>query len=303
MSLASNPLSADRTAQYVATVLVPAERARVDAAGQGCFRVLHSDSIPEAIRVVRERPIAAVLVSVHHQDGARPDALSSLVRDFPGLPTLALVSRQDAAVSEALLRFGASGCREVIDATSAAGWQRLRQLLAQPGTGSSARIQSPVFETAALTPDGRVFFEAMIRLAPSVVTVRQLARRVQVRPSTLMSRFVRNGLPSPKSYLASIRLLHASLLFENPGLSVADVAYRLEYSSPQSFGRHLRSMLGLTSTEFRRRFPFPVAIQRFLSLMVLPYRGILQEFHPLAGTRPAPGGGVRVSAIPVVSRS
>ena len=32
---------------------------------------------------------------------------------------------------------------------------------------------------------------------------------------------------------------------------MADVAYRLEYSSPQSFGRHLRAMLGVTALEFR----------------------------------------------------
>ncbi len=299
----ANPAAGHPPARYVAAVLTPAERARVDAAGQGCFRVLHRDSIPEAIRAVRERAVAAVLVSVHHRDGSRPDALTSLVRDFPGLPTLALVSRQDAVASEALLRFGASGCRDVIDVTSAAGWQRLRELIAQPGTASSARIQAPLFEAAPLTADGRVFFEAMIRLAPSVVTVRQLARRVHIRPSTLMSRFVRSRLPSPKSYLAGIRLLHAALLFETPGLSVADVAYRLEYSSPQSFGRHLRSMLGLTSTEFRRRFPFPVAIQRFLSLMIRPYGAVLREFHPLAGTRPAPGREMRISGGPGCSRS
>ena len=69
-----------------------------------------------------------------------------------------------------------------------------------------------------------------------------------------MSRFSRSGLPSPKSYLAALRLLHASQLFEDAGLSIADVAHRLDYSSPQSFGRHVRSLLGITSSEFRTRF-------------------------------------------------
>ncbi len=49
----------------VATVLLPVERPRVDAAGSGCFAVVHRDSIPEAVRIVRERPVDAVLVSVH----------------------------------------------------------------------------------------------------------------------------------------------------------------------------------------------------------------------------------------------
>jgi AraC-like DNA-binding protein len=122
----------------------------------------------------------------------------------------------------------------------------------------------------------------MIRLAPDVPTVTALAAQLSVRPSTLMSRFARAGLPSPKNYLAAIRLLHAAFLFETAGLSVADVAYRLEYSSPQSFGRHLRAMLGLTALEFRRRFPFPVALERFVALMMEPYREIWRGFHPLA---------------------
>ena len=99
-----------------------------------------------------------------------------------------------------------------------------------------------------------------------------------------MSRFARAGLPSPKNYLAAIRLLHAAFLFETAGLSVADVAYRLEYSSPQSFGRHLRAMLGLTALEFRRRFPFPVALERFVALMMEPYREIWRTFHPRGGS-------------------
>ena len=124
--------------------------------------------------------------------------------------------------------------------------------------------------------------EALIRLAADTPTVTTLAQRLHVRPSTLMSRFARAGLPSPKNYLAAIRLLHAAYLFETAGLSVADVSYRLEYSSPQSFGRHLRAMLGLTALEFRRRFPFPVAVARFVELMVDPYVHIWRSFHPIA---------------------
>src|SRR5439155_16581475 len=52
-----------------------------------------------------------------------------------------------------------------------------------------------------------------------------------------------------------MRLLHAAYLFLNPGLSVSDVAYRLDYSSPQSFGRHLKAMLGVTAGEFRSPSP------------------------------------------------
>src|SRR2546421_5983261 len=73
----------------------------------------------------------------------------------------------------------------------------------------------------------------------------------------------------------------SSDLFLNPGLSVSDVAYRLDYSSPQSFGRHLKAMLGVTAGEFRRRFPFDVSLERYVDLLVTPYRDTLRAFHPL----------------------
>ena len=273
----------DQDSTTVAAVLLPGERPRVDAAGSGCFSVVHRDSIPDAMRVVRERPVDAVLVSVHRCGPEQVEVLGHLVREFPGIPTVALISQHDSSSTEMLLRLGASGVRQVVDVTSPAGWNRLRQVVGQPATRAVARIQAPILEALVeAPPDARLFVEAMIRLAPDTPTVAGLSERLFVRPSTLMSRFARAGLPSPKNYLAAIRLLHAAYLFESSGLSVADVAYRLEYSSPQSFGRHLRAMLGVTALEFRGRFPFPAAMDRFVSLMVVPYREVWREFHPLA---------------------
>jgi AraC-like DNA-binding protein len=78
-----------------------------------------------------------------------------------------------------------------------------------------------------------------------------------------------------------MRLVHAALLCERPGHTIADVAYRLDYSSPQSFGRHVRALLGITTSELRRRFPFDLALQRFIALLVVPYRTQWAEFRPL----------------------
>jgi AraC-like DNA-binding protein len=280
------PALAELPSATVAAVLLPGERLRVDAAGNGCFAVVHRDSVPDAVRTVRERTVDAVLVSVHRCPPEQVEAVSHLVREFPGIPTVALVSQHDPGATEMLLRLGASGVRQVVDVTSPAGWNRLRLVVGQPATRAVARIQAPIL--AALgdaPPDARVFLEALIRLAPETATVTALAERLFVRPSTLMSRFARAGLPSPKNYLAAVRLLHAAYLFQAAGLSVADVAYRLEYSSPQSFGRHLRAMLGITAVEFRRRFPFAVAQERFVELMIEPYREIWRTFHPVAVSR------------------
>ncbi len=271
-----------RNAATVAAVLLPGERPRIEAAGSGYFAVLHKESISDAVKVIRERPVDAVLVSVHRCRPEQIDSLGFLVRNFPGIPTVALVSQHTPDATDMLLRLGASGVRQVVDLTSPAGWARLRTVVSQPVTQAAARIQGPILEALTdIPPDARLFFEVLIRLAPETPTVIDLARRLHVRSSTLMSRFSRSGLPSPKNYLAMIRLVHAALLFETAGYSVADVAYRLEYSSPQSFGRHLRSILGVTAQEFRRRFPFPVVLPRFIELMITPYHPQWKLFHPL----------------------
>jgi AraC-like DNA-binding protein len=266
----------------IAAVVAPAERPSLDAASIGCFAVLHRNTIPEALNAVRERPVDAVVLSVQHCARERDEAVDHLVRDFPGVPTVALVTRHDPGVAQALLRLGATGVREAVDVTAPSGWSRLRQLIAEPATKGAARIMAPVFVALpALPPDARIFLELLIREAPFTPVVRGLSRRVGLKPSTLMSRFVRAGLPSPKAYLAAVRFLYAAQYFEGGGRSVADVAYRLECSSPQSFGRSMRGVLGVTPGEFRRRISFEVALDRFLTQLIEPYRFRWEVFRPL----------------------
>ncbi|NOT06748.1 MAG: helix-turn-helix transcriptional regulator, partial [Gemmatimonadales bacterium] len=174
-----------------------------------------------------------------------------------------------------------------VDVTTPAGWNRLRQLVAEPVSRGAARILAPVLAALPSLPsDARVFLEVLIRVAPETPAVRVLAKRFAIKPSTLMSRFARAELPSPKAYLAAVRLLYAAQYFEGGGRSVSDVAYRLDCSSPQSFGRTLRAMLGITPGEFRRRFPFPIALARFLAQLVTPYERAWAAFHPLQGPKP-----------------
>lgn len=279
-------MSANLPGTTVAAVLMPEERSRVEAAGSGCFSLVARDSIPDALRVVRERRVDALLLSVRHCAARQVPALGRLMESCPGIPTVALVTHHDDAATEMLLRLGASGVRQVVDATSPTGWRRLRELVSQPATHAGARIRGAILAALEdLTPDGRLFLEALVRLAPELTTVRALAAQLGVGTSTLVSRFARQGLPSPKAYLAAVRLLHASALFERGAQSVADVAYRMEYSSPQSFGRHLRTLLGLTAGEFRRRYPFPDALDRFVQRMVVPYREEWRGFRPVTGNR------------------
>jgi hypothetical protein len=113
-----------------------------------------------------------------------------------------------------------------------------------------------------------------------------------------MSRFFRAGAPTPKRYLAMARLVRAARLFENAGFSIANVANHLDYSSPQSFGRHVRTLLQITAGEFRERYDGARMFDRFRTDLVLPYAEVLRTLRPLTppagwtgGTRRGPKAG------------
>ncbi len=270
----------------IAAVLDPIERSRVDAASSGCFSLVHRESVRDALRVVRERPVDAVLVSVRRCAGEAPALLEQFSRAFPAVRTVALMTRHDASDSEALLRLGATGVRQVVDVTDATGWRRLREVLGAPPTERGQAILRPVVEAIGpMSPGARRFWEELVRTAPETTTVRILADLLAITPSTLVSRFIRAGLPSPKDHLVAVRLCHAAKLFDEGDLTVSDVAYRLEYASPQSFGRHLRVVLGITPSEFRARFPFGMVLDRFMDRMVRPHVATWKGFRPLAPGR------------------
>ena len=139
-----------------------------------------------------------------------------------------------------------------------------------------------VAEDLSEAPDGcHRFFRALFEEGSETRTIQGLSNQLGVIPSTLMSRFMRANLPAPKFYLSMARLVCAARLFENPGLSVTLVANELDYSSPQAFGRHLRSVLKLSAMEFRERYDGEGMLQHFRDELILPHLARLRVFDPL----------------------
>lgn len=276
----------------VITVLDPEERHRVDAAGEGLYRAIHRDTISDALNDLKHRRVAAVLLSVVRCGRENDRRMGTVVREFPSVPTVALLGA-DPLSADAILRIGNAGVTRLVDVRVPAGWSQLRRILASEATRATdraalARIRE---ELGALTQDGAQFFEALFLTSERIGTVRELALRTGVLPSTLMSRFFRAKLPAPKRYLAYARLLRAARLFEDPGHSIADVANTLDYSSPQSFSRHVRTLLRVTAGEFRRTFTGERMLERFVEELVRPHRAALRELRPLTlrtGMRPPP---------------
>jgi AraC-like DNA-binding protein len=177
--------------------------------------------------------------------------------------------------------------RAIVDVRQPTGWRELRAVLVD-GRGDDiqrlalARIAE---DLPNATADCQRFFELVFH-PRTTGTVRTLARALGILPSTLMSRFFRARLPAPKRYLATARLVRAARLLENPGMSIAGAANHLDYSSPQSFGRHVRTMLHISAVEFRERYDGEGMLRCFREELVLPFAPVLLEFSPLTTALP-----------------
>jgi AraC-like DNA-binding protein len=266
----------------IATLLTPAERPRVDAAGEGCYRTFHRETVDDLIHDLKSRSVQAVLVSVNCA-GPHATRVASMVREFPRIPAVALLSELEQKTPHAVLALGHSGIRRLVDVRQPAGWRELRGALMADsgGQGQRTALGQLAIDLAGAPDDCWHFFETIFTCSSRVGNVRTLARLLGVLPSTMMSRFFRAGVPAPKRYLAMARLVRAARLFENSGFSVANVANHLDYSSPQSFGRHVRTLLHITAGDFRHQYDGTSMLQRFRAELVLPYADSLRTLRPL----------------------
>jgi AraC-like DNA-binding protein len=266
----------------VSTMLAPSERARVDAAGLGLYESLHRESLEDVLSDVRERNVAAVLVSVAGYSRVGGSQLAMVVRDFPRVTAVALVTESEPLTPQTTLQLGQLGIHTLIDARSPGGWSKLRNLLTP---GESVELRNVALtvirkDLGAVPPDCWRFFELIFVHEVQLEGVRGIARGLRVVPSTLLSRFFRASLPAPKLYLAYARLIRAAHLFEDTGRTVANVADSLDYSSPQAFGRHVQRVLGISPVAFRHSFTGTSMLEYFRQELVLAHAATLRNFHP-----------------------
>ena len=272
---------------HVYTLLTPGEQERVDAAARGCFATIHRDSLDQVLADLRSRSATAILLSVARiQQGPPQQAatMARVVREFPRIPAVALLTGVESKPTQTLFTMGQQGVRALVDLRDPTGWRDLRALLVRQETGA---IEAEAMrQLRELLPDARPeclrFLDTLFLVSPRLTTIRQLAGRLHLHPTTFMSRFTRLGLPTPKRYLAYARLVRAASRLENPGASITQVAFQLDFSSPQSFSRHVQSVLGMSAATFRRRYTGHSMLREMISELVIPYRDALPLLDPFA---------------------
>jgi AraC-like DNA-binding protein len=275
----------------VGTWLTARERTKVDVATAAQLRLTHRDT-PHALRGdLTTGHVDAAVVSVTLIRTADVPLLAAIVRDFPASRLVGLVADADEAQALAgTLALGRAGASAVIDVREAAGWSTLRSAFdtrylpnefIRRAVAELARVSND--DEAGCTAGWRRFLAAAF--SQHTRNVNQVAHELEAVTSTLTSRFWRAGLPSPKRYVAFARLVWAAHLGETPGLSVSAISMRLDASSPQSFGRTVRKVTGMTASEFLHSHDGDAMLARFRTLLIDPYRGVLRSFDPLSECR------------------
>lgn len=277
----STSSSGGSAAPAVVTFVTPSERQRLDALTSGSCVAVHRENLDQVLRDLRTHRVSAVIVSVSRYQQQYAPSVARMVREFPRVPAVALLTSTESRASAALLSLGEHGVRTLVDAREPSGWRALRSLVTNEPPDFDTRAISTIREDLedASQPTMR-FFDTLFTVPRTMTTVLELAGHLAVVPTTFVSRFVRQGVPTPKRYLAAARLVRAAHLLENPGYSITQVALLMEYSSPQSFSRHVSGVLRLGAAEFRRVYTGESMLQHMRDTLVLPYRERFRDFDP-----------------------
>lgn len=86
------------------------------------------------------------------------------------------------------------------------------------------------------------------------ISLPQMAAQVHLSERTFLRRFQKATGLNPTRYLQSLRLAKARELLELTPQKIDQIAYRIGYEDPGAFAKLFQAQIGLTPSEYRRRF-------------------------------------------------
>ncbi len=156
----------------VSTILTPIERSRVDAAAQGLCDPLHRESLDEVLSDLRQQKANLVLISVTRYGSQSSSRVAAMVREFPRVPAVALLTETQSSTPHATLALGQLGIRTLVDARQPTGWQTLRNILASQGSSDLLRsaLTQISLDLPGVSKDCWRFFELLFDPSPRIST-------------------------------------------------------------------------------------------------------------------------------------
>lgn len=95
--------------------------------------------------------------------------------------------------------------------------------------------------------------ENLLRYQNPAMTVEQLAAALNMTPRTLNRKMKMLVQESPKDFITRVRIETASVLLENPGKNIAQIASACGYSDETAFRRAFSTTMGMSPGSFRKR--------------------------------------------------
>ena len=162
-----NPRSTRDSRSPIATMLTPTERIRVDAAGDGSYHAIHRDSVAELVQDLKTNRAGAVSSRSRAAIQRERAGVAALVREFPRVPTVALLTQLDRSTPQTMLSLGSTGVRQLVDVRDADGWRELRNYLLSARGEDIQReaLGQLAIDLAGVPQDCWRFFEALFLVA------------------------------------------------------------------------------------------------------------------------------------------
>lgn len=85
---------------------------------------------------------------------------------------------------------------------------------------------------------------------PQTISIASIIAEFHISQSTALHLFKQYSQKSPQKYLQSLKMQIAKNLLLQPDLSIKEVAYKLNYSSPGHFSREFKRFFGITPRQY-----------------------------------------------------
>lgn len=223
---------------------------------------------PSLEDAVRRRPADVAVLDPGADGTVRTQDIVSLVRSYPSLPVL-IYTVLSPQTMRAVVELSGHGVHQVVLHRFDDEPRRFLQTLEQqPGVTLSDALLDRLAERLAVLPPPLVrAVEQLFRRPLGFAGADDLARAAAMPLRTLYRVLEAARLASPKTMVRAARLLRAYAYLRDSGHSVEDVAVKLDYSSRQLFGRHVREAFGVAPIDLRRRVAPDECVSRLDALL------------------------------------
>lgn len=239
------------------------ERVRKLAHGRFGFQTVASwSALSETLPAID--PAGVVVLDPYHRQsphaGLSPE-LAPLLHRFPSATVVAALHPRPGWLEDVRI-LGEWGTAAVLDLEAErTDWAILQGILEARGRPLRALLRQGIGLT--MTGRGRAILDAAAEVAVQGGNGNDLATQFHINRNTLLRWCKREALPLPRDLLTWMRVLLAAELLDNPGQSIASVAFACGYACNESLSHAFKKHVGMRIGVLREREVFPVASAAF----------------------------------------